>query len=98
MFLHRAHQLLVVEACGPQLVRQRSKLRKRNVAEGVLKGRRVNSHLPQALDIALARPIVTAELLARELGVSARAGQNFIAGLGLRELTGRRRYRDWGIL
>jgi hypothetical protein len=66
--------------------------------EGKLKGRRGNSHLPQALDLALARPIVTAELLARELKVSARAGQNLIAELGLRELTGRRRYRAWGIL
>ena len=65
---------------------------------GKLKGRRGNSHLPPALDLALARPIVTAELLAQELKVSARAGQNLIAELGLRELTGRRRYRAWGIL
>jgi hypothetical protein len=65
---------------------------------GKLKGRRGNSHLPQALDLALARPIVTAELLAQELKVSARAGQNLIVELGLRELTGRRRYRAWGIL
>jgi hypothetical protein len=63
-----------------------------------LKGRRGNSHLPPALDLALAKPIVTAELLAQELKVSARAGQNLIAELGLRELTGRRRYRAWGIL
>ncbi len=66
--------------------------------EGKLQGRRGNSRLPQALDLALARPIVTAELLAQELKVSARAGQNLIAELGLRELTGRRRYRAWGIL
>jgi hypothetical protein len=66
--------------------------------EAALKGRRGNSHLPQALDLALARPIVTAVLLAKELRVSARAGQNLIAELGLRELTGRRRYRAWGIL
>ncbi|MGO9943313.1 MAG: RHE_PE00001 family protein [Rhodoblastus sp.] len=65
---------------------------------GKLKGRRGNSHLPAALDLALAKPIVTAELLAQELKVSARAGQNLIAELGLRELTGRRRYRAWGIL
>jgi hypothetical protein len=42
---------------------------------GALKGRRGNSHLPQALDLALARPIVTAELLAHELKVLARAGR-----------------------
>jgi hypothetical protein len=66
--------------------------------EGRLKGRRGTSHLPQALDLALEKPIVTPELLAKELNVSARAGQDLIAGLGLRELTGRRRYRAWGIL
>jgi hypothetical protein len=66
--------------------------------EGRLKGRRGTSHLPRALDVAMAKPIVTAELLAQELKVSARAGQNLIADLGLRELTGRRRYRAWGIL
>ncbi len=65
---------------------------------GALKGRRGNSHLPQALDLALAKPIVTAEMLAEELKISTRAGQNLIAELGLRELTGRRRYRAWGIL
>ncbi|PPQ33446.1 hypothetical protein CCR94_01780 [Rhodoblastus sphagnicola] len=37
-------------------------------------------------------------MLAQELKSSARAGQNLIAELGLRELTGRRRYRAWGIL
>jgi hypothetical protein len=66
--------------------------------EARLKGRRGNSHLERALDLAMARPIVTAELLALELKVSARAGQNLIAELGLREITGRRRYRAWGIL
>jgi hypothetical protein len=66
--------------------------------EGRLKGRRGTSHLPQALDFALEKPIVTPELLAKALNVTARAGQDLIAGLGLRELTGRRRYRAWGIL
>jgi hypothetical protein len=66
--------------------------------EGRLKGRRGTSRLPQALDLALEKPIVTPELLAKALNVSARAGQDLIAGLGLRELTGRRRYRAWGIL
>ena len=72
--------------------------RRRILARGGVEGRRGNSHLGQALDFALARPLVTAEMLAKELGVSARAGQNLIAELGLRELTGRRRYRAWGIL
>jgi hypothetical protein len=66
--------------------------------EGRLKDRRGTSRLPQALDLALEKPIVTPELLAKALNVSARAGQDLIAGLGLRELTGRRRYRAWGIL
>jgi hypothetical protein len=48
--------------------------------------------------LAIARPIVIAELAAQELGVSARAGISLIAELRLRELTERQRYRAWGIL
>jgi hypothetical protein len=37
-------------------------------------------------------------LIARELKVSQRAALNLIAELGIREMTGRGRYRVWGIL
>ncbi len=69
----------------------------RAAREGKLCQKMGYSRLPQALDLALARPIVTAELIVQELG-AARAGQNLLAELGQRELTGRRDYRAWWIL
>jgi HTH DNA binding domain len=46
----------------------------------------------------MARPIVNAALIACELKITPRAAQTLIAELNLRELTGRGRYRAWGIL
>jgi DNA binding protein with HTH domain len=37
-------------------------------------------------------------MIAAELGVTARAAQDLIAELGIREMTGRRRYRAWGVV
>jgi hypothetical protein len=37
-------------------------------------------------------------MIAAELRVTPRAAQDLVAELGLREATGRRRYRAWGIL
>ena len=63
-----------------------------------LVGRRSNSSLPALADLVVARPILSAGLIARELKVSSRAAQDLVAALDLRELTGRGRYRAWGIL
>jgi hypothetical protein len=40
---------------------------------------------------------VSTTLIADELAVSGRAAQNLIRELGLREITGRGRYRAWAI-
>jgi hypothetical protein len=37
-------------------------------------------------------------MIARELGVTPRAAQDLVRELGLREATGRGRYRAWGII
>jgi hypothetical protein len=66
--------------------------------EGKLKGRRSTSRLPALIDLVVARPIVSAALIGQELGVTPRAAQDMVGALGLRELTGRGRYRAWGIL
>jgi len=50
------------------------------------------------VDYVMSRPLVSAGMIAAELGISARAAQNLVAELGLREATGRGRYRAWGIL
>jgi Protein of unknown function (DUF1612)/HTH DNA binding domain len=63
-----------------------------------LDGRRSTSRLPALIEYVAARPIVSAGMIAGELGVTPRAAQNLVAELGLREATGRGRYRAWGIL
>ena len=50
------------------------------------------------LEYVLARPIVSAGMIAEELRITTRAAQDLVAELGLREATGRGRYRAWGIL
>lgn len=63
-----------------------------------LDGRRSTSRLPALLDYVLTRPIVSAGMIAQELKITPRAAQDMVAELGLREATGRGRYRAWGIL
>jgi hypothetical protein len=60
--------------------------------------RRSTSRLPALLDYVLTRPIVSAGMIAKELKITCRAAQGMVAELGLREVTGRGRYRAWGIL
>ncbi len=70
----------------------------RKQLEGKLTGRRSSSKLPALVELILARPIASAGMIATELGVTPRAAQTMAAELGLREMTGRGRYRAWGIL
>jgi hypothetical protein len=70
----------------------------RNLLARKLERRRSTSSLPALVDYVMSRPLVSAGMIAAELGISARAAQNLVAELGLREATGRGRYRAWGIL
>jgi len=63
-----------------------------------LAGRRSTSRLPALLDYMMTRPIASAGMIAEELKITPRAAQDLVAELGLREATGRGRYRAWGIL
>ncbi|RWH97184.1 MAG: DUF1612 domain-containing protein [Mesorhizobium sp.] len=63
-----------------------------------LKKRRKNSSLPALIELVLARPVVSAGLIAAELKVSQRAALGLVAELGIREVTGRGRYRAWGFV
>jgi hypothetical protein len=63
-----------------------------------LKGRRANSKLPQLIDFVLARPLVSATMIERELSVTQAGALNLVEDLGLREMTGRGRFRAWGIV
>ncbi|MCB8823209.1 RHE_PE00001 family protein [Microvirga rosea] len=63
--------------------------------------RRSNSKLPDFVNIFLSRPLVTVALGAKLLNVTPKAIDDMMRQLGgalPRELTGRRRYRAWGIV
>jgi Protein of unknown function (DUF1612)/HTH DNA binding domain len=62
---------------------------------------RSNSKLPELVDLFLSRPLVTVPLAAKLLKVTPKAVDLMLAQLGgalPRELTGRTRYRAWGIV
>ena len=52
--------------------------------ERKLAGRRKHSKLPALIDLVLARPLVSAGMIAAELGVTARAAQDLVGELGFR--------------
>ena len=65
-----------------------------------LKGRRRNSRLPALVDLLLSRPLVSVPMAAKALRCSSQAVEAMLPLLGStpRELTGRGRYRAWGIV
>ena len=62
-----------------------------------LKGKRANSKLPQLIELVLNRPLVTSTMIERDLKVTMQGALNLVAELGLREVTGRGRYRGWAV-
>ncbi|MCB1533949.1 MAG: DUF1612 and helix-turn-helix domain-containing protein [Rhodoblastus sp.] len=70
----------------------------RRQLERKLVDRRSTSKLSALIDYVMSRPIVSAGMVAKELSVTPRAAQDLVAELGLREATGKSRYRAWGIL
>ena len=61
-------------------------------------GKRTTSSLPVAIDLLLSRPIVSAHMVAKAARITPRGALNLVSELGVREITGRGRYRAWGIL
>jgi hypothetical protein len=59
--------------------------------------RRSNSKLPGLIEFIMSRPVVSAGMIAKELSITSRAAQNLVAELGVRETTGRGRYRAWRV-
>jgi hypothetical protein len=70
----------------------------RRQLERKLVGRRSTSKLPGLIEFVMARPVVSAGMIANELSITSRAAQNLVVELGMRETTGRGRYRAWGVL
>ena len=64
-------------------------------------GRRGNSRLKELVDLFMASPLVTVQMATEKLKVTQQAVEVMLRELGPslpRELTGRKRYRAWGIL
>jgi len=70
----------------------------RQMLERRLVGRRSSSNLPGLIELVMSRPLVPAGMVAETLDVTPRAALRIVEELGLREVTGRGRFRAWGIL
>lgn len=63
-----------------------------------LEGRRTSSKLPELIELVVAKPLVSAGMVAKTLEVTPQAARRIVVELGLREMTGRGRFRAWGTL
>ena len=62
-----------------------------------LEGRRTSSKLPELVELVMAKPLVSAGMVAKTLDVTPQAARRIVLELGLREMTGRGRFRAWGL-
>ncbi|MBB4116432.1 hypothetical protein FHT80_005806 [Rhizobium sp. BK226] len=63
-----------------------------------LDGRRTSSKLPELVELVMAKPLVSAGMVAKTLEVTPQAARRIVLELGLREMTGRGRFRAWGVI
>ncbi|POH34147.1 hypothetical protein ATY30_00020 [Sinorhizobium americanum] len=66
--------------------------------ERKLEGRRTSSKLPELVELVMAKPLVSAGTVAKTLEVTPQAARRIVLELGLREMTGRGRFRAWGVV
>ncbi|WP_183638802.1 RHE_PE00001 family protein [Rhizobium leguminosarum] len=69
----------------------------RKMMERKLEGRRTSSKLPELVELVMQRPLVSAGMVVKTLGVTPQAARRIVLELGLREMTGRGRFRAWGV-
>lgn len=70
----------------------------RQMMERKLLGRRTSSKLPELIELVMAKPLVSAGMIAKTLDVTPQAARRIVSELGLREMTGRGRFRAWGVI
>jgi hypothetical protein len=70
----------------------------RTLMERKLEGRRTSSKLPELVELVMAKPLVSAKMVAKTLDVTPQAARRIVLELGLREMTGRGRFRAWGVV
>jgi hypothetical protein len=63
-----------------------------------LRDRRASSKLPDLVELVLSCPLVSTGMIQDRLKVSKQGALNLVGELNLREMTGRGRFRAWGIL
>jgi hypothetical protein len=73
-------------------------LNAKNRMERRLVGRRSNSRLPDLIELVLARPVVSTSMIVKTLGTTPQGAVGLANQLELREMTGRGRFRAWGII
>ncbi|WCJ66284.1 RHE_PE00001 family protein [Agrobacterium tumefaciens] len=90
-----AHGLLAAAEIG---MKEHNRLAlARTLMERKLEGRRTSSKLPELVDLVMAKPLVSAAMVAKTLEVTPQAARRIVLELGLREMTGRGRFRAWGV-
>ncbi len=70
----------------------------RQMMERKLACRRTSSKLPELIELVMAKPLVSAGMVVKTLQVTPQAARRIVGELGLREMTGRGRFRAWGVL
>ncbi|MBX5159629.1 MULTISPECIES: RHE_PE00001 family protein [Rhizobium] len=70
----------------------------RRSMERRLIGRRTSSKLPELIELVMSRPLVSADIIVKAVGVTPQAAVRIVGELGLREMTGRGRFRAWGVI
>lgn len=70
----------------------------RQIMERKLAGRRATSKLPELVELVMAKPLVSAGMVAKTLDVTPQGARRIVLELGLREMTGRGRFRAWGVI
>ncbi|WP_414816017.1 RHE_PE00001 family protein [Rhizobium sp. IY2] len=91
-----AHGLLAAAEIG---LREHDRLAlSRQMMERKLTGKRTSSKLPELVELVMAKPLVSAGMVAKTLDMTPQAARRIVLELGLREMTGRGRFRAWGII
>ncbi len=70
----------------------------RTMFERKLDGRRMSSKLPELVELVMTKPLVSAGMVAKTLDVTPQAARRIVSELALREMTGRGRFRAWGVM
>ena len=91
-----AHGLIVAAEIG---LKEHDRLTlAKTMMDRKLDGRRASSRLPELVELVMAKPLVSAGMVAKALEVTPQAARRIVLDLGLREMTGRGRFRAWGVL